>query len=174
MVEHKYIHAHTHIYTLCKCVCVYVYTYIYVYICCYSPKQEVCIINLNRRVHIQYVYTIQLYFLLCCLLAQSCPTLLWPRGLWPTRFLCPWDFPAKNIGMGCHFLLQGIFPTQGSNPCLLLGRRILYQWATWEALIFIKHQQLNTVLEIVIIAVPGWHIQLPASVYLYVLLTSED
>ena len=44
-------------------------------------------------------------------------------------FLCPWDFPGKNIGVGCHFLLQGIFPTQGWNQCLLhcLHRRwILY------------------------------------------------
>ena len=35
------------------------------------------------------------------------------------RFLCPWDSPGKNTGVGCHFLLQGIFPTQGSNLCLL-------------------------------------------------------
>ena len=33
--------------------------------------------------------------------------------------LCPWDSPGKNAGLGCRFLLQGIFPTQGSNPCLL-------------------------------------------------------
>ena len=33
--------------------------------------------------------------------------------------LCPWNFPSKNTGVGCHFLLRGIFPTQGSNPCLL-------------------------------------------------------
>ena len=32
------------------------------------------------------------------------------------------EFPSKNTGVGCHFLLQGIFPTQGSNPCHLLGR----------------------------------------------------
>ena len=32
---------------------------------------------------------------------------------------CPWDFPGKNTGVGCHFLLQGIFLTQGSNPHLL-------------------------------------------------------
>ena len=44
---------------------------------------------------------------------------LQPHGLWPTRFLCPWDFPDKDTGVGCHFLLQGIFTTQGSNPCLL-------------------------------------------------------
>ena len=41
------------------------------------------------------------------------------HGLYPTRLLCPWDFPGKNTGVGCYFLLQGIFPTQGSNPCLL-------------------------------------------------------
>ena len=36
-----------------------------------------------------------------------------PRGLEPTGLLCPWDFPGKNTGVGCHFLLQGITPTQG-------------------------------------------------------------
>ena len=35
------------------------------------------------------------------------------------RLLCPWKFPGKNTGVGCHFLLQGIFPTQGLNLCLL-------------------------------------------------------
>ena len=35
------------------------------------------------------------------------------------QVLCPRAFPGKNIGVGCHFLLQGIFPTQGSNPGLL-------------------------------------------------------
>ena len=44
---------------------------------------------------------------------------LQPYGLYPTRFLCPWDSPGKNTGVGCHFLfLQGIFLTQKSNPCL--------------------------------------------------------
>ena len=36
-----------------------------------------------------------------------------------TRLLCPWDSSGKNTGVSCHFLLQGIFPTQGSNSCLL-------------------------------------------------------
>ena len=57
--------------------------------------------------------------LLYCLVTQSCPALLWPHGLWPTRLLCPWDFPGKNTGVGHHFLLQGIFLTQGLNPNLL-------------------------------------------------------
>ena len=39
--------------------------------------------------------------------------------LQPVRPFYPWDCPGKNTGVGCHFLLQGIFPIQGSNPCLL-------------------------------------------------------
>ena len=50
---------------------------------------------------------------------------LWSNRLQPTRPLCPWDSPDKNIGPGCHFLLQGIFPTQGSNSHLCL----LHKWA---------------------------------------------
>ena len=62
------------------------------------------------------------------LVAQSCPTLLQPHGLQPTRLLCPWDSPSKNTGIGCHFLLQGIFQTQG-----LVGG-FFTNSATWEAL----------------------------------------
>ena len=47
-------------------------------------------------------------------------------GLWPARILCPWNSPGKNIGVGCCFLLQVIFPTQGSNPGLPHCRQILY------------------------------------------------
>ena len=46
--------------------------------------------------------------------AQSCPTLQ-PHGLEPARLLRLWNSPGKNTGVGRHFLLQGIFPTQGSN-----------------------------------------------------------
>ena len=38
----------------------------------------------------------------------------------------PWNFPGKESTMGCHFLLQGIFPIQGSNPSLLHYRHSLY------------------------------------------------
>ena len=41
------------------------------------------------------------------------------HGLQPARLICPWDSPGKNTGVGCHALLQGIFPTQGSNLSLL-------------------------------------------------------
>ena len=48
-----------------------------------------------------------------------------PCGLYLARHLCPWDFSGKNTGVSCHFLLPGIFPTQGSNLCLQHGRQIL-------------------------------------------------
>ena len=52
--------------------------------------------------------------------AQSCPTLWHPMD-------SPWNSPGQNIGMGSLSLLQGIFPTQGSNPGLLHHRWNLYQ-----------------------------------------------
>ena len=51
---------------------------------------------------------------------------LQPHGLKPTMLLCPWDSPAKNTGVGCHSLRQGIFLTQGLNSGLLHCRWILY------------------------------------------------
>ena len=42
--------------------------------------------------------------------------------LQPAKLVCPGDFPGENSGAGCHFLLQGIFPTQALIPPLLLGR----------------------------------------------------
>ena len=70
---------------------------------------------------------------------------LQPHGLEPTRFLCPWDSPGKNNGMGCHFLLQCIFQDQGSNLCLLNWR--LYHWATREADISLGTTKLNQALD---------------------------
>ena len=54
-----------------------------------------------------------------CVRAQLCLTLLQPCGQQPDRLLCPWDSPGEATAVGSHFLLQGIFPTQGSNPGLL-------------------------------------------------------
>ena len=51
---------------------------------------------------------------------KLCPTLCNPIfvTLEPIRLLRPCDFPGKSAGVDCHFLLQGIFPTQESNPGL--------------------------------------------------------
>ena len=78
------------------------------------------------------------------------PKIHWDRFLWincvqlfvgthgpyPTRLLCPWNFPGKNTRVVCLALLptQGIFPTQGSNPhlqCLLYWIWILYLLSHW-------------------------------------------
>ena len=48
-------------------------------------------------------------------------------SLQPHRLYSPWNSPGQNSGVGSLFLLQGIFPTQGLNPGLPHGRRILYQ-----------------------------------------------
>ena len=60
------------------------------------------------------------------LVAQLCPTLCNPMDCSPPGSSVPGDSPGKNTGVGCHALLQGIFPTQGSNPGLPHRRRILY------------------------------------------------
>ena len=65
--------------------------------------------------------------LLCWVwVAQSCPTVCDPTACSPPGSSVPGDSPGKNTGVGCHALLQGIFPSQGSNPGLLHCRRILY------------------------------------------------
>ena len=56
------------------------------------------------------------YTVSCSVVSDS----LRPHGLYASaRLLCAWNPPGKNTGVGCHFLLQGIFPTQGLNPGLL-------------------------------------------------------
>ena len=56
---------------------------------------------------------------MCVLSCSVASNTLQPPGLYPARLLCPWDFPGKNTGVGCYFLLQGFFPTQGLNSSLL-------------------------------------------------------
>ena len=66
-----------------------------------------------------YDWWLSLFLLLsrhvCSVLSES----LWPHGLQPARLLCPWNYPHKNIGVDCHFLLHRFFPTQGSNLQLM-------------------------------------------------------
>ena len=50
------------------------------------------------------------------------------------------ESPGKNTGVGCHFPLQGIFLTQGSNSRLPGCRETLYHGATWEAFLQIRHR----------------------------------
>ena len=88
--------------------------------------------------HLCSSYTPSLGGLIWTLALNTISTMLFSRSavsdsfVTPARLLCSWDFPGKNIGVGCHFLLQGIFPTQGSNPHLLHWQADYY-WATCEA-----------------------------------------
>ena len=52
----------------------------------------------------------------CCLLVRLYPILFQSHGLLPARLACPWDFPGKNTGVGCHFLLQRDLPDPGIEP----------------------------------------------------------
>ena len=101
-------------------------------ISCLTTSNLPWFMDLTFQVHLQY----------CCL--QSCKTLFsppvnqWVVQPWPTlcnpmdcslsiSFLHPWNFPDKSTGAGCHFLLQGIFLTQGLNPGLPYYRQTLYR-----------------------------------------------
>ena len=81
-----------------------------------SRKLKACVVSLCTSPH--SVVVVQ---------SLSRGQLLRPHGLSPARLLCLWDFPGKNTGVGCHFLIQGIFLTQGSNPGLLHCRQILHR-----------------------------------------------
>ena len=72
------------------------------------------------------------------------------RSYQPTRLLRPWDSPGENTGVRCHFLLQGIFQTQGWNPHLMspaLAGRFFTTITTWEALL---DPVLNTIMSAII------------------------
>ena len=73
-----------------------------------------------------------------CLVAQSCLTLCNHMDCSLPGSSVHGDSPGKNTRMGCHALLQGIFPTQRSNPGLLHCRWILYQ---------LSQQRIPTILE---------------------------
>ena len=92
-------------------------------------------------------------FLSVSLVSKSCLTLCYPMDCSPSGSSVHGDFSGRNTGVGCHFLLQGTFPTQGSSPHLLsllhcrrffttelLGKRRkpIKAWAT-----FVLPQQLK-------------------------------
>ena len=74
-----------------------------------------------------------------CVCAQSlqlCPTLCNTTDHSPPGYPVHGDSPGKNTAVGCHALLQGIFPTQGLNPHLMspaLAGGFFTTSATWEA-----------------------------------------
>ena len=70
------------------------------------------------------VHAWQLLSSCCCLVAQSCRTLCDPMDYSPSGSSVH-ETSQASTGVGCHFLLQGVFPTQGLNPSLLQVSRIV-------------------------------------------------
>ena len=72
----------------------------------------------------------------CMLVSQSCPTLCDPIVCSPTlnppSLLCLWNFPGKNFGMGCHFLLQGSSQSRDWTWVSCIASRFFTIWATRE------------------------------------------
>ena len=81
-----------------------------------------------------------------CGYMQSCFSRVRPfvtHGLQPARLLCPQSSPGKNTGVGCHALLQGIFPTQGVNLTVL--RLLHWQAASLPLVPLGKHHTIDQV-----------------------------
>ena len=109
----------------------------------YSNSQRIATILIN------FSSLFSLSCMYACQVAWVVYDSLWHYSLGPATFLCPWDFPDKNTGMGCHFLLQGIFPAQRRNLHLLLpvlAGGFFTTSATWEALLKL-HMPSNTCYE---------------------------
>ena len=92
--------------------------------------------NLGMEYETLVTFNLEKWKQSCSVVSDSLP----PHGLYPTRLLCPWDSPGKNTRVGCHFLVQGIFPTQGWNSGLLHCRQILY---------CLSHQRTNSEMKFI-------------------------
>ena len=109
---------------------IYVYVYEYIYICKYiyifSLFSNISFLSFPTCSQRVSSYLITLHFLLsitcmllfrnkshkslgkpCCSQPSHVGTLLQPYGLQPARLLCPWYFPSKNTGVGCHSYSRG-------------------------------------------------------------------
>ena len=94
-------------------------------------KEFTCAVEYNSAIKRMKIFHLQqlrwTQTVLCCaVLSRSVVSdSSWPHGLQPSRLLCPWGFSRQEY-WSCHDLLQGIFPTQGSNPGIPHCRWIPY------------------------------------------------
>ena len=85
-----------------------------------------------QRVKKSLIFALLSEVKLVCLCLLSCSVVsssLQLHGLQPAKLLCPWNFAGKNMGVGCHFLLQEIFLIQGLSHVSCIGRWIFYHWS---------------------------------------------
>ena len=96
----------------------------------YQTEITVFLVTYSQKWH---PLNITVYIGCMHLVAQLCLPLCDPIDCSPSGFSALGDSPGKNSGVGYHALLQGIFPTQGSNPSLLHCKQILHHLSQWEA-----------------------------------------
>ena len=82
-------------------------------LCAYHPEIDSC----RRKWHAHGHYPQLASCIHVCML--SCVQLFATPRTVAAKVLCPWDFSGEHTGVGCHFLLEGMFPTQGLNQNLL-------------------------------------------------------
>ena len=106
--------------------CVYVCTHIYVCVCVYIRMFPRHFLNMQ---YIKYVCVyVYIYVHVCMYICVCCESRsVVSDSLQSHRLYSPWNSPGQNTGVSSLSLLQGIFPTHGSNPGLLHCRRIRYQ-----------------------------------------------
>ena len=133
-----------------------------------------------KLVNKQKVSVLISLFLYMCLVAQSCPTRCNPMDCSQPGSSVPGDFPGKNTGVGCHALLQQMFPLQGFNPGLLYCRWILYclshqrsPWILeWAAYPFSRGSSLPRNWTVVSCIADkfftSWAIRKPLYIYMYI------
>ena len=98
----------------------------------------------------------------------SCVRLLRLHGLQPSRLLCPWDFPGKNTGVGCHLLFQGIFLIQDSNLSPALQADSLLLSNPGKALSYNQDIHVSLHLTDYIISFP--HVYTQIYIYIYTVI----
>ena len=90
-----------------------------------------------------------------CKVASVVSNSLWPYGPQPARLLCPWGFSRQEYWRGCHFLLQGIFSTHGSNLCFLC----VLHWQTASLPLSSVIQSCPTLCDLMNHSTPGLPVQ---------------
>ena len=103
--------------------------------------ENICINFFGIILHICVFFHLFIYSSVCFFISESLSVM--PDSLQPHRLFSPWDSPGQNAGVGSLSLLQGTFPTQGSNPGLPHCRRILYQLSQKGSPLY-QYELMNT------------------------------
>ena len=127
-----------------KMICIHHHVIIFEYFHC--PNNPLCLVSSSLPPDLWQPLFLYCFHVCCALSHSAMSYSLQPHGLWPIRIVYPWSFPGKNTGVGCHFLLQTIFPTQGLNSHLLHllhWQMDFYHCTTWKALIYNIYMEKN-------------------------------